>query len=866
MLKFRKDKEEAEVSPQGVASQGNAFRGFWLTTVLGVTIPLLLCFAYLLLLRESSVQSAQYMQLSQSLAQQQAANVEQLFQGFRERLRQAAASPLVLAAMETDDANDLAMVEKAVMDFFPGIASLRVITLQQLGRASTQGINLGLRNNIEIVLVQRASDGQTTDPESYQFEQRWLTSLAERMVHPRDPSRQAVLLATFDNQVINDALAGLASDQGRSTLHQVYRGTGMDRSSEIAAVGNGDENYETSVSLNGNTWNLTFSPSPSLLANAAISPIPLLAVAAVLFVTALASLALLLVRYEKFLAAEVEKISGAADKKTPLEVDQPQLLPLAKQLRRATLRNTMKVGAGKKRAPAPAPAAQGSDRPIADPMFQDTDMIDKDDDEALDLSTAAEPKPAPATEAPAEPPAEASSGGFPAHVFRAYDIRGVVPDELNEEFAARIGGALGTLAGEVEQQAVVVGCDGRETSPALRNALVKALLSTGRDVVDLGVVPTPLVYYATQTLSTQTGVMVTGSHNSREFNGFKITLKGKPFAGADLLDFRKRVAAGKFSEGAGRLAKQDLVPTYLDAVVGDMAIAVPLRVVVDAGNGVTGRIAPRMLEELSCEVIPLYCEIDGSFPNHHPDPSVDDNLKDLQSKVLEVGADFGVAFDGDGDRIAVVTGEGQIVRTDKLLMLFAQDVVSRNPGADVVCDVKCSRHLTQLVSRYGGRPVLWKTGHAFMREKVIETGALLGGEFSGHIFFGERWYGFDDGMYAAARLAEIVSGAGTDLTTLLSDFPDTENTPEIRIPVPDKKKFELMSRIAEGTDFSPGKVNDLDGIRVDYRDGWGLIRASNTTPALVARFEAHDADALARIMDQFREQISQVEPELNLGF
>jgi phosphomannomutase/phosphoglucomutase len=245
---------------------------------------------------------------------------------------------------------------------------------------------------------------------------------------------------------------------------------------------------------------------------------------------------------------------------------------------------------------------------------------------------------------------------------------------------------------------------------------------------------------------------------------------------------------------------------------------------------------------------------------------VDENLRDLQARVVKEKADFGIAYDGDGDRLAVVCATGEIVRTDKLLMLYAQDVLSRNPGADVVFDIKCSRHLTQLVSRYGGRPILWKTGHAFMRQKLIETGALLGGEFSGHIYFGERWFGFDDGMYASARLAEIVSGAGTDLASLLSDFPNTENTPEILIPVSDDKKFKLMARLASEGDFSPGKVNNLDGIRVDYNDGWGLLRASNTVPALVARFEANDADAIERIKQQFREQLAAVEPGLDPGF
>jgi phosphomannomutase/phosphoglucomutase len=314
------------------------------------------------------------------------------------------------------------------------------------------------------------------------------------------------------------------------------------------------------------------------------------------------------------------------------------------------------------------------------------------------------------------------------------------------------------------------------------------------------------------------------------------------------------------------MIREDIIPAYMEEVLHDIAIAIPLKIVIDAGNGATGRIAPRLFEDLGCEVVPLYCDVDGSFPNHPPDTSDEDNLADLARTVQEQGADFGVAFDGDGDRLAVVTSSGRIVRSDVLLMLYAQDVVSRNPGADVVFDVKCSRHLSALISRHGGRPVLWKTGHAFMKEKMAETGALLGGEFSGHMFFGERWYGFDDGMYAAARLAEILSTHGEGLDQSLAAFPETVNTPEILIPVPDDEKFALMEKFIGLADFSPGKVNTLDGIRVDYDNGWGLVRASNTVPALTARFEADTAEALEAIQSAFRAQISLAMPDLELNF
>jgi phosphomannomutase/phosphoglucomutase len=309
-----------------------------------------------------------------------------------------------------------------------------------------------------------------------------------------------------------------------------------------------------------------------------------------------------------------------------------------------------------------------------------------------------------------------------------------------------------------------------------------------------------------------------------------------------------------------------VVPAYMEEVLHDIAIAVPLKIVIDASNGATGEIAPKLFEELGCEVLRLNCQIDGHFPGHPPDTSNEENLAELARMVVEAKADFGVAFDGDGDRLAVVTPTGQIVRSDVLLMLYAEDVVSRNPGADVVFDVKCSREVSKLITRHGGRPVLWKTGHAFMKEKMKETGALLGGEFSGHMFFGERWYGFDDGMYAAGRLAEILSTHGESLDDSIAQFPVTINTPEIIIPVADDYKFKLVEKIIKNADFSSGKVNTMDGIRVDFSNGWGLVRASNTGPALTARFEADTQENLEIIQDEFRAQIALIDPGIELNF
>ncbi len=838
----KKEELSAEVT-QGILAGSNYLQRLWLYALLGMLLSLLAGFAYLLFLRDAALQEQQVTRAARSVAVQQAAQIEHQLIQFQSRLGAAANAPLALSAIASGQAEDLALVEKAMLDYFTDVASLRLIALGELGTATLEASDVGLRNHIELDLVRRTSQGETVTPESYQFEGRWLTSLARSVQHPHLADRSAVILATLDNSVFADSLAAIGAELGRSSLSQTYVTGNFSNTTEIAATGNGAAmEYAAEADFNNGTWSIRFTPSAQMLSLYRVEPIGLLVVMAVLVAAVPVAMLVFLVGTQRAMGTEVETILESAERKTSYQVGLPALLPLARQLRRITLQQASQLGPG---------SAARQAKPAAAAAEAEADTEDSTEPPA----DAGETAPAPAGAAP-----------VPDHIFRAYDIRGIVETELSDALVTRIGQALGTLAGEQNQQAIIVASDGRTSSPAIKNSFVRALLGTGRDVVDIGLVPTPVLYYATHTLDIRSGVVVTASHNPADYNGFKITLDGKPLAGNDLQRLKERMVAGNFGSGAGRLAKQDVKADYLDAVLGDIVISNPLKIVVDAGNGAAGELAPAMLEGLGCEVVRLHCDIDGSFPNHHPDPSVDENLTDLQATVTQVGADFGVAFDGDGDRLCVVTAEGEIVRNDTLLMLFAQDVVSRNPGADVVFDVKCSSHLTQLVSKHGGRPVLWKTGHAFMREKVSETGALLGGEFSGHIYFGERWFGFDDAIYAAARLAEIISGTGMDLATLLSEYPQTANTPEIRIPSSEAEKFEITRKLAESADFGLGKVTSIDGIRVDYNDGWGLLRASNTGPTLIARFEANDVDALERIKQQFRDQLKRAAPDLDPGF
>ncbi|MBV1959923.1 MAG: phosphomannomutase/phosphoglucomutase [Pseudomonadales bacterium] len=475
-----------------------------------------------------------------------------------------------------------------------------------------------------------------------------------------------------------------------------------------------------------------------------------------------------------------------------------------------------------------------------------------------------------------QPPVQAYSGieenyaeeiNIPLEIFRAYDIRGVFEQSLTIEITEMIGKAIGSEVIDQGEQQVVVAADGRLSSPALKEALINGLTSTGCNVIDIGVTPTPVLYFALHHLGHRSGVMITGSHNPVEYNGLKIVIDGITIAEDRIQALYHRVLQDDHVTGNGRHESILVNDHYMDRVCNDVAlIADPLKLVVDCGNGVAGSVAPGMLRALGCEVTELYCEVDGNFPNHAPDPSKSENLQDLISSVTSMNADLGLAFDGDGDRLIAVSGSGKIIQPDRLMMLFARDIVSRNPGADVVFDVKSSKHLAEVISEAGGRPVMWKSGHSLMKAKSDELGALLAGEFSGHLFFRERWYGFDDGIYTAARLLEVLSTEGLTLDELMSEFPWSPNTPELDIDIPDDKKFVFVERFREAANFEGGSQTDLDGVRVDFPDGWGLVRASNTMPKLTARFEADDEAALERIQDLFRQQLQAIDAEITIPF
>lgn len=469
---------------------------------------------------------------------------------------------------------------------------------------------------------------------------------------------------------------------------------------------------------------------------------------------------------------------------------------------------------------------------------------------------------------PPEPPATAVVGVDPS-IFRAYDVRGVVGKTLNADVAHALGQSIGTLMAEKGLREIVVGRDGRLSGPELAGALANGLREAGVDVIDIGAVPTPVVYYATYRFNTGCGVAVTGSHNPPDYNGFKIVVGGQTLSEGAIQDLYQRIAGGALaSGGVGNLRQVDVAPDYIEKIVSDVLAERRLKVVVDCGNGIPGAIAPQVLEGVGAEVVPLYCDVDGTFPNHHPDPSDPHNLEDLILAVKSSGADLGLAFDGDGDRLGVVTRTGEIVYPDRLLMLFARDVLSRQPGATVIYDVKCTSHLKGQILDAGGSPLMWRTGHSLIKAKMRETQAELAGEMSGHFFFKERWFGFDDGIYAAARLLEILAGdlQGRSAEQIFATLPKSVSTPELKVELAEGEHYRFMDKLRQQASFEDASLITIDGVRADWPDGWGLVRASNTTPVLVLRFEADDAAALKRIQQVFRQQLLAVDPGLKLPF
>lgn len=678
----------------------------------------------------------------------------------------------------------------------------------------------------ELDLIQRAEQRKPTQPELATIGERKLLYWIRPIPLDAQTDVLGTLMVTLKPDDLFSVFAGSDARLGEFILQQQFSGSPPQ---VLQKLGSGTAGAAKQANVHGSHLQIKFTPSDTLRAMAEELPALWLSLVGLVVAASLALawfLSKILVRKE---------IGETADSPALTEV----------------------VHASKQ--------AVADENAVADPLFQKQDILDitliDEDENILGLDQASGKK------SVAKASGKQKPIDIPADIFRSYDIRGLVGSQVTPELAQWVGQAVGSEAIDQGERNIVVARDGRTHSESLTQALIKGILRSGCNVINIGVVPTPLMYFSTFHFDdTNSGVMVTASHNPKEYNGFKVVINNRALADEAVTDLRTRIIEQRFHQGLGEEIPRTIIPDYIDRIFSDVALAGNVTLVVDAGNAVPGLVAPQLFEELGCDVIPLFCDLDGEFPNHDPDPTLEKNLTALIEKVQQTQADLGVAFDGDGDRLVVVTPKGDIIWPDRLLMLFAKDVLARNPGADVLFDVKCSRQLNQIISSYGGRPIMWKTGHSPMKAKMEETQALIGGEYSGHIFIKDRWYGFDDGIYAMARLLEIITLRDQKIDDIFAAFPTLHSTPEIKINVSEQDKFSIISKIIEQGDFANGTITSIDGLRVDYTKGWGLVRASNTSPSLTLRFEAESPEALEKIQHIFKRELLKVNSTLAIPF
>ena len=751
--------------------------------------------------------------LSQEHARITAGAVANRIQDYQKQLAVFAQQADVAAALASRAPQTITTLEQRFQSLIESATQVRALPVN----TATAPLGQHTLGFAELDMVSRAEKREEVLPEAAKQGDQWIVNLVAAVPAETTAPVYGTLLLTLPIEVLQPALSRGNQGLGRAQLQQSFNNRQVTR---LLSSGTGDAGDPQTIDIASSYWQVEFTPSQQLW------------------------------------------------QQTHVNLILPLGLWLGSTLLSLILAIYLGGRVGRSKQASRASGSIAGRQPVDDIL----DVTISDEDEALfGLGKGNEKTSAPAISKPAQQssqqPAKARArhSDIPEVIFRAYDIRGLAETEISPQLAQKIGQALGSEALDHKQQALVVARDARTHSPLLAEYLVRGILSTGCNVINIGTVPTPLMYFATETLSqTQSGVMVTASHSAAEYNGFKVVITGKSRSADDIQNIRKRILTRNFSSGRGTEEHLDIARQYRDAIATDLALAGDVHVVVDAGNGVAGTVAPLLFEQLGCRVTPLYCDLDGTFPNHEPDPSIADNLRDLVAKVQAEQADIGVAFDGDGDRLTVVTPKGDIIWADRLLMLFAKDIVARNPGADVVFDVKSTRQLDKAITRFGGRPIMWKTGHAPMRAKMLESGALVGGEFSGHIFIKDRWYGFDDGIYAAARLIEIMSARGEDLDSIFAEFPPAIITPEVLIAVAEDKKFAIVRQLIETGDFGDAKLTTLDGLRADFPSGWGLVRASNTSANLTLRFEADTEAELQRIIDLFAGELRKVNPDIKL--
>lgn len=816
----------------GLVPLGAVFAGFIIAMGLSVFVV------------QSSISNAHQKSLIKQAADNAQVRVNQAQLKLLKQANNMATSIRLTELVANADASARALEEARLRELIPNAVRVRMI---RVGEAVVDRDETPPFTYTSLDLVNQAEQGKTVYPEAINANGRWVLGLAAPIKPPSSDTIRGTLFVYLDTAALIDEISeGL---NGSVTITQAFNST---QKTEFLVVGDGSGDVLERDLINS-IWKLQFQPAEALteapIGNIVVSSLPLL----VLLVTALGAVLLGISKLLGTIKSETtllqnqmaDAINGSFSPSSHFQLAEFVELDLA-------LARLGKKGSEKKEVTPLNVTSQP--KAVAEPEAIDIELDDDGEYQEIELEEEAD------LDLEIDEPHD--EGPDVSGIFRAYDIRGVVGQTLNEEIAFRLGQTIGSEADSLGESKIIVGADGRLSSPDLVDALIMGLVSTGREVINIGFVPTPLLYYATHNSDATSGVMLTGSHNPANHNGMKVVMGGEALVGEQIQKLFHRYQDQDFVSGDGSVTEIDIRNDYMDAITDDVVVAQPLRVVVDCGNGIAGDILPELLGNLGCEVIPLYCDVDGNFPNHHPDPTVPANLDDLIITVKSEEADLGIALDGDGDRLVAVTADGDIIWPDRLLMLFAKDVVSRNPGSDVVYDIKCTRHLNSVISGFGGRPVVCRSGHSYVKAKMRETDAILGGEMSGHICFQERWYGFDDGLYSSARLLEIVGSQSEGLGELMAEFPESVSTAEITIPVAESHKFDIINQIIESADFGDATITKIDGIRVDFAEGWGLVRASNTTACLTLRFEADDEESLEDIQNLFREKLGAVQASL----
>jgi phosphomannomutase/phosphoglucomutase len=784
-----------------------------------------------------------------SIAVQYEAYVNNVLDQHDALMDQIANSADVIEQISQGDVRQLADAERRIASQLSEGLSVHVFPVRA---AEAQANSTPPLSHAALDMIRRAEQGQSLPIEAHQHQ-----GIAYLQSVKAVRNEAGLLIGTIaiaqSLTYLSNQLGGIDGANGSLVIQQQFAGGPVQT---LVTYGTKNGNELLRLRSNNPNWTLTYQAADELAYSSIISPRFFWLIFAILILVCIFPIVLatqklqLTMRQDANAFARQIQILLQGQNSASADFEFAIFATLAKTV------NRMRMGKSSpmviNQAKIDSQLDSGQSRPVMAEAQQNFDVSMMDSDSDL-LGMTSEPDRGDLTD-------------VEQSLFRTYDIGGIMGQALTLDATVQIGLAIGSEAYERNEQTVIVGRDGRLSSPDLAQALIRGLVASGRDVIDIGVVPTPVCYFACEQLSIGSCVMITGSHHPANYNGFKVVIGGNALLDDEIQGLYHRIANQNFLAGRGHVTTQDVAAAYLTRISEDVQAARPLKVVIDCGNGVAGATAPQLIKGIGCHVLPLFCDVDGNFPNHLPDPSDPRTLQDLTRTVVETRADLGLAFDGDGDRLVVITNSGKLVFADRLLMLLAKQVLQASPAATVLFDVKSSRRLKNLILGYGGKPLMWKTGHSFMKRKMKETQAALAGEMSGHFFYQHRWYGFDDGLYTACRLIEILAGQEESLDTLLSELPVDVATPELAIGSSDERKFRVIEALQRNAQFTGGQISDIDGVRVDFQDGWGLVRASNTSAKLTCRFEADNEETLRKIQAMFKQQLLAVDSQLQIPF